>query len=69
MIKAIIYGKNLKNNRKIEIKEKNEYYYSLKNDKKVNLRLINENLNLIIKNIKTHPFQKKIIHIDFWKNE
>ncbi len=67
-IKGILYKKNFKNI-KIEFKKKNEYYEILKKNDILNIIIINKKFNTLIKEIKKHPYKKKIIHIDFLIND
>lgn len=64
-IKGIIYGKNFKNI-KIEFYNKRVFYEKLKKNLKLNIKFLNNNFKVLIKEIKKHPYLKRIIHIDFF---
>ncbi|XXS36708.1 MAG: hypothetical protein ACSHUF_00225 [Candidatus Nasuia deltocephalinicola] len=67
-IKAVLYGKKIKENIKLEFKEKNGYYENLKKNKETIVKILNKKIKVVIKEVKKHPFKKKIEHIDFLIN-
>ncbi|ALP69973.1 hypothetical protein ASU29_043 [Candidatus Nasuia deltocephalinicola] len=64
-IKGIIYGKNFKNI-KIEFDNKKFYYEKFKKNLKLNIKFLNNNFKVLIKEVREHPYLKKITHVDFF---